>query len=96
MNGEIFAADCDVSGKPPDPAEFSGKEGKNADGRDEETDEDQAFPERSLHAGHDSPKSDSCEDVLGAAIPRCFQAAGVATLPRGVRFRNPRWMRNGS
>ena len=96
MNGEIFAADCDVSGKPPDPAEFFGKEEENADGRDEEPDENQPFPKRSLHAGRYSPNSESWADDFGTAIPRCFQAAGVATLPRGVRFRKPRWMRNGS
>ena len=33
---------------------------------------------------------------LGGARPRCVNAAGIATRPRGVRAISPCWIRNGS
>ena len=96
MNGEIFATYGDVSWKPPDPVELFRKEEEDPHRRDQKSEEDQPFPEETLHGCHVSPNKESWAGVFGGAIPRCLQAEGVATLPRGVRFRKPRWMRNGS
>ena len=96
MDGEVFATDGEVTWKPPDPADLFRNEEEDADRGDQETEEDQPFPEGGRHGGHGSVNNESWADVFGTAIPRCFQAAGVATLPRGVRLRKPRWMRNGS
>ena len=34
--------------------------------------------------------------LIGTAIPRCSYASRVAIRPRGVRCRNPSWIRYGS
>ena len=68
--------------------------GRSPEERQREKQSDAHFTD--AHGGHVSPNNESWADVFGTAIPRCFHAAGVATLPRGVRLRKPRWMRNGS
>ena len=44
-----------------------------------------------LHGQKSFPWGDS-----GAMRPKCSYAALVATRPRGVRFKKPFWIRNGS